>query len=361
MKRYVTGILVVLALVFVLGISAWFWLPQPKHETAARELPTTPTIETEHPGERNFSQRLHWFGRVESKVTVKLMSLVSGQVNAVKAADGALVQRGTVLFIIGGSRVTSRLESLEQRRAAIKKQVSLAVSIVRTMQNAAAEKIMKREELLAAQEQLAQLRGELARVTQELAAFQDAMSIRSPMDGVFTHRRVSAGQPVEEGVHLADVISTDLRVVAYLFPTPGISLEDKTVMISTGSREHVIGSVKRVLPVRTPNGATIVWIEGEEINTHLKPGETVGGNIVLKIHKKELSVPRDAVVRDNQGRTFVFVREAHGYRRKAVKTGLARDGWIEIISGISQNEEIVVRGAYELFYQNFGKTYKGKD
>ena len=364
MKKYVTRILALLAVVVILVVIAIKFEPLQHKKTAVnkQEVSTSPIIKTDRPGRRNFSSRLQWFGRIESKSSISIAPLTNGRITAVKVRDGAVVKQGDVLFALGGPQVSREVEILNQRRTALEKQVSLSRSIVQIRQNAVAEKMGKRETLLAAEEHLTRLSGELAAVRQKSAALEDALLIRSPMDGIFTNRLVTIGQEVDKGMPLGNIISRSLRIIARLFPPAGMALRGKRAIVQASSGIAATGTVSNTLPQQSTEGATVIWIDGEDINQRLKPGESVSGWIVLENRNQALAVPRDAVVRDQQEHhTFVLLKTPQGYRQKAVKLGLADDGWVEIISGLSGNEEVVVRGAYELFNRNFTKTYKVLD
>lgn len=364
MKKYVTRILALLAVVVILAAIVVKFKPF-QHKKAAinkQEVSTSPLIKTNRPGRRNFSLHLQWFGRVESKSSISITPLTNGKITAVKAIDGTVVKQGDVLFALGGPQVSHEVAILSQRKTALEKQVSLSRSIVELRRNAVAEKMGKREALLAAKEHLTQLSSELAAVRQKSAALEDTLLIRSPMDGIFTNRLVTIGQEVGKGMSLGNVLSHDLHIIARLFPPDGIALRGKRAIVQAASGVESTGTVSNILPQQSTEGATIVWIDGEDINQRLKPGESVSGWIVLENRNQVLAVPREAVVRDQQEHhTFVLLKAAQGYRQKAVKLGLADDGWVEIVSGLSGNEEVVVRGAYELFNRNFTKTYKVLD
>jgi len=350
--------------IFVLATSAWLvWLKWPRHEDIKphSEFPAIAMIATERPHRRDFSARLHWFGKVESKRTVTIEALTPGRIKAVKVADASFVEQGEKLFTLGGSRIGHRIKSLRRRVAALEKQASFARGVVRTRRKSVAEKMMKREELLAAQERLARLAGEVSAAKQESAVLQDALLVRSPMVGIFTNRRVSAGQEVDQGTSLADVISKDLRITASCSPASGISLEGRVATIQASRGAAISGMITKTLPVRTPEGLTVVWIESGGINRFMKPGEITSGSIALETRKDALAVPKGAVVRDENEDTFVFVNTSQGYQRKAVTIGLAEGGWLEIVSGISGKDKVVVRGAYELFHRDFDKVYKVAD
>ncbi len=362
MKSYATGTLTLIAIVAVLAGALWLNAFKSRQNIVPiSTLPRLITIEVQHPVRRDFVQRLRWFGQVETKSIVRITPLVDGRITSIEAQDGAHVRKGDVLFTLGGPRVAHEEALLSQRVLALESQVSRAETIVKTRLSAVAEKMVKREDLLTAQEHLDQLKCELSASKQRLAALKHALVVRSPMDGIFTDRRVHVGQEVDRGVHLADVISTGLRITARLFPPPGVSLVGKRVEVYGASGVETSGTVQRVMPERFPEGATVVWIEGDEIDDLLRPGEGVSGWIVLKTRKGVLSVPEDAVVHDEQDKAYVFVKTVKGYQKKAVEIGLEQGGWIEIVSGISFENQVVVRGAYELFYRDFTKAYKVAD
>jgi len=362
MRQYITGISTLIAMAAVLAGAIWLGRPCPLEVTANIPKPLAAAmIEAKRPMRRDFYKRLYWFGRVESKATWRLMALTSGQITAIKAMDGSPVRKGNILFILGGPRIKHKLKALRQHVATIEEQVSLAMGIVRMRRDAMAEKMAKREDLLSAQEHLARLKDDLSTAKKELSVLRDALIVRSPGDGIFTNRQVSPGQDVEQGAHLADVISPELRISARLFPYTGVSLDGKRAVVQMAFGSEITGTVVRVLPERTAEGATVIWIEGTKITRYMKPGEGASGWIVLEVQRNCLAVPRDAIVRDEQERTFVFVKTPQGYRKKAVKIGLWDGAWCEIVSGLSGNEEVVTRGAYELFYRDFTKTYKVAD
>jgi len=223
-------------------------------------------------------------------------------------------------------------------------------------------KISSLDELNAAENALASLQAELKSNILELQRLRNLTIIKAPVTGIFTRRRVSIGQVVEKGEELARLIAPGrIRIVADLYAPDRVQLAGMKTILRTSDGRELSGLVTRVLPERTPAGGAILWIEGEEINRALKPGEVVSGNILLSTHRGVLAVPESAVVYDQNETSYVFFKEAGGYKRQQVKTGLVSNGWVEIVSGVNEGDRVVVQGAYELFYRNFSKLYKVAD
>jgi multidrug efflux pump subunit AcrA (membrane-fusion protein) len=306
MRRYATGIVTIAAIVLLIAGTVWFSRSRPNLENASGKAAPVDIalVKTGHPERRNFTLCCRWFGRVESKRAVKVVAPEAGRVVSMEARDGAITQKGEALFSLGGPIVESRLKTRQQR-------------------------------------------------------------VTSPETGIFANRRVNIGQDVEKGTHLVDIISpTDLRIVASLSPPADIPLEGRTAIINSAMGKTITGTVVRVIPQRTITGVTfvwIIWIEGDAINRQMKLGGTASGEIPLLVREKVLAVPADAIVRDEQEQPFVFLNGPGGYRKHPVKTSLTSEGWVEVVSGIPEGAEIVVQGAYELFYKDFSKIYKVAD
>lgn len=80
----------------------------------------------------------------------------------------------------------------------------------------------------------------------------------------------------------------------------------------------------------------------------LRPGQFVQVRLPLGEARQVLAVPESAIV-EHDGQPFVFRREAAGrFRRADVKLGRTSENWTEIISGLVQNDPVVVRGAFYL-------------
>ncbi len=332
-------------------------------------------IQTSLPEHRDFSRTEPWFGSVESRRSVPVTALEAGRIEAVQATDGATVRRYQPLFKLGGPAASARRATLESKVSSLEERLRLAGQEVDLKEDAAAEKLIRRAELLQAQGDKARLASELASARQDLGRLSQALELTAPAAGTFARRRVSVGQDVAAGDTLAEIVATgSLRIVATLYPASAeeaAALAGKTATVSEGEPgasgepgRSLKGTVARVLPDQTADGGTQVWIEGPALDRRLRPGEAVGGRVRLAVHTRALAVPASAVVRDDAGRAFVFVAGPKGYEKRPVTTGLSAGGWVEILPGLPRLDpkaRVVVQGAYELLYRDFAKTFRVAD
>lgn len=75
-----------------------------------------------------------------------------------------------------------------------------------------------------------------------------------------------------------------------------------------------------------------------------RPEGSVRGEVTLDVRRNAIVVPENAVVLRPAGRV-VYVLNSENVKERPVKTGIVREGWMEITDGLSGDEKIVVDGA----------------
>ncbi len=362
MKRKILIFLVIAVLVLI-TLAVLHKRPPRDKDHAAAALPRPGVIETAAPQRRDFTETRRWFGMVKSKNKTRIIALESGRIVSIGVEDGMPVAEDELLFTIGGPLIDSRRRVLRDKTTALRERVRLAGQMVKIKRDAVSQQFAKQEELAAAEDALARLKAEREAAGQELQRLQEATHLCATADGVFTSRKVSVGQEVRKGGTLAEIISQDhIYIAATLFPKGGeVELAGKRAVINLPGGSSIQGIITAVLPQRTATGASVVRIEGPDPAVAFRPGQTVTGTLILAVHEKMPAVPQDAIVRDEEERPYVFLKDSSGYHRRHVATGIVADGWVEIMSGLTDGEEVVVRGAYELFHRDFNKIYKVAD
>ncbi len=102
----------------------------------------------------------------------------------------------------------------------------------------------------------------------------------------------------------------------------------------------------RIREIRPPLNATtltrdvIVSVSG----SHWRPQGSIRGEVTLGLRAKAVVVPEQAVVLRRAG-SVVYRVEGETAIERAVRTGIMRDGIIEIVEGVKPGETVVVDGA----------------
>lgn len=357
-------------IIMALALAPWLIiLPSVMAEEAALDVlqaaePSTlsaPSVETVQPEKHDFFLVIPWFGQVLPTQSVTLIARVAGTVTSLEAEDGAMVQAGDELFVLGGRETESRRTDLKTRLQSTQQGLQLAQQDLNIRQSMLNGQLSSKEQVNTAKQAVAQATAQLSIVKQALIAFDASVSIRASISGNFTGRTVSVGQYVSVGSVLANIINLDnVRIQASLFPPAGVSPKGlQAVLSGTLDKRERHGKVARVFPDANAAGAVQVWIEGDEL-AGLLPGMPVSGEL-KGISHLTLAVPASAIARNEQGEAFVFIRTPQGLRRQPIQTGLIDHDQVEILSGLTGGEWVVSKGAYELLYENFSKIYKEPD
>ncbi len=190
---------------------------------------------------------------------------------------------------------------------------------------------------------------------QELARSQKTTpttTFYSTASGYITALDIREGDYVMEGgtiVKLADLSSLWAEAQVY---TSQLSEIDRngvaTVQLPDMEGKEIKGRIEFVNPEINPDTRiNLIRISIPNTGNQLKPG--MPAYVVLKSQQhKSLTLPIDAVIRDGKGAT-VWVRTGeHSFKSKMVEVGLESDDRIEIKSGLSAEDVVVISGAYLL-------------
>ncbi|WP_439471875.1 efflux RND transporter periplasmic adaptor subunit [Brevundimonas sp.] len=272
---------------------------------------------------------------------------LAGVVTAVHVGPGSMVRRGAALATLRSPEGASARADAD------------AASAEAEAARAAAERdralfqrgFMPRARLdvsdAAARSADARLRAARARVAAWGNPGADGVVvIRSPADGVVTRLIAAPGVTLhEEALQVAEV--ADARRTELVFDAPPAAARLLTIgtrirveIADDGVQEAVVIAVAPaadggVAVVRAaPSGAAPA--AGTVLSARLPFGG--GGG---------LTVPTDAI-QTVEGVPSVFVREAAGFRARAVTTGATAGGRTEILSGLTGSERIAGVGAFVL-------------
>jgi RND family efflux transporter MFP subunit len=335
----------------------------------ANAPPVTPSspavpalITTAHPQRRFFTREVPWIGVVESRASVELTAPVAGRVTRIAAEDQDRIETGRLVVQLGGPRIKGQLASDRAEIQSLASQLRLTRQTAARLERSLKAQLATRDQVAQAREALVRLKTRLRMARLSLKTLDDQVRILAPMSGIFTNRRVSPGQDVTAGQVIGEIIDTGrLRIAAALFPPPGITLQGKKTTIELDTTRLLTGFVSRVLPQASSSGAVRIWIQGPQIDRRLRPGQAVAGTLIARAVSDALAVPRSAIVYDARERPLLFVRKNGGYAAQRIRLGLMQDGWVQVLSGLEQNQRVAVQGAYELYNRNFNVQFKVED
>lgn len=348
MKTHTLGWVVALAAGVALGIfGAGWWAdkkasqqgelsaPAPVVAAAAPALAST-QVEVATVAFESMSRNVAAVGTLRSKDSVVLRSEITGRIIEINIEEGGKVEQGQVVVRLDDSVAKAQLQ---QAQASL----SLALSQDRRAGELTRQGFISKQ---ARDEASSQLQVQRAAVALAQAQLQKT-TIVAPFDGLIGLRDVSVGGYVGPGDALVPIESVDPLQVDFRIPEqylslvhPGLKLRLQFDALPGQTREGEVGAVNPSIDV----GGRSILLRANVGNADdaLRPG--MFARVQLQFaDDKVLTVPETALVPAGENRYVYRVVEGRA-ERLAVGIGQRRAGRIEITSGLSEGDEVVVAG-----------------
>jgi membrane fusion protein, multidrug efflux system len=285
-----------------------------------------------------------------------LHAKVSGYLNSISVDKGDTVTQGQVLAEI---EVPELQQKLKRARANLEIQRLTRERLERVWNSD--KRLVAREDVDIAQSKFEQAQADV----EELEALVNYTHIVAPFDGVVTGRFVDPGALIQAGgsettsasqgsahvkgnampvVSVANI--SKLRVYVYVPETETSDIHagiPATLILKEFPGRPFTGSVARFaksLDLSTRTMLTEVDLDNPE---HvLYPGMYADVRLDLARHPDALQIPTTAIgSAEADGHSFVYAVRDNRLKEMPVTLGISNEGWIEIIAGLSETEQVV--------------------
>ncbi len=174
-------------------------------------------------------------------------------------------------------------------------------------------------------------------------------TVFSNQSGYITDLNIQEGEYISEGgliVQLADLSTLWAEAQIYSSQYSQISNNGSVTVQLPDIGKSINGRIEFVNPeISADKRLNLVRVTIPNQGNQLKPG--MSAYVVLKGGQKNvLSLPADAVIRDEKGATVWVQTGKNTFKNKMVTVGIESGDRIEITYGLSQGEAVVIRGAY---------------
>lgn len=176
--------------------------------------------------------------------------------------------------------------------------------------------------------------------------------IRAPISGIVSARDIKIGQHVAISDSTFRVTDTS-RLVAYLkipqSELAKISAGDSAEIHVDASPEITFAAtIERISPtVDARNGTFRATAYIDNKAALLAPGMFARFDIAYEKHVDALLIPVAALVREDS-QTIVYVVKDGAAERRTIVTGIESNGRVEVLDGLTPNEQIIVAGQRSL-------------
>ena len=215
--------------------------------------------------------------------------------------------------------------------------------------------LIPESDLLSLESQVEVSRAEVVRLEAEQkpqAARLRRHELVAPFAGVISRKLAEAGEWVEPGTAVVELIATDGLQLDFRVPQryyPRIDADSRLlVSLEALPGRQLVARIGTVVPVNDPSARTFLlraYLVADDVAT--TPGMSAHGVLQLDTGHKGVVVSRDALLRYPDGRVSVWVVQGDGesatVTERQVRTGVSFDGQVEI-EGLAPGTRVVTAG-----------------
>ena len=358
-------VLMCILLLLVVGGVVWWTKQATPPEPSGRGRNSGPmSIVPEVVGKGDIGVNINALGTVASLATVTIRTQISGYLQKVDFTEGMEVKKGDLLAEIDPRPYEATLAQakgqLARDEAALKgAQVDLTRYQGLAAQNAVPHQTLDTQIALVAQNQ--------GTVEADKASVKSAevnlnyTRIVSPLDGRVGLRQVDQGNYVTPGDANGLVVITQLLPISVLFTVPEDNLQaiakrtqagavlPATALDRTGAKKIADGSMSSFDSQIDPTTGTIklraVFPNDDRL---LYPNQFVNIRLLLDTHTNVTTISTAGIQRGAPG-TFVYiVNDDSTVSVRPVQFGVTEGERVEVLSGLTPGERIVIDGADKL-------------
>jgi membrane fusion protein, multidrug efflux system len=299
------------------------------------------SVVTEKVTQQTITDAIESIGTTQANESVSLTSKVTDTVRKVNFDDGDLVDTGAILIELTNTEETAMLAEAQAT-------LDEAARQLLRIQNMIDQKLASERQL---DEALGRQQTAAARLEAVLAKLDDRL-IRAPFAGTLGFRNVSPGTLLSPGT----VVTTldDISVIKLNFTIP----ENYLAVIEPGQAVsamsvaypgeafsgHVATINSRVDPVTRAVGIRAMLNNEQRL---LRPGMLL--TVSLTRDKSPALVVAEEAIVPIQSKEYVYVISPEDKaERVQISTGRRRPGIVEVLSGLTEGQEVVTQGVIKM-------------
>ncbi len=308
-------------------------------------------------------------GAVGSEEEANISSKIPGRVISVDADTGMSVKAKQTLVIIDDSQlkiqkmqIQNQILVAQANMDAIKIQINDAERDLNRMEELYKENVISKKQLEGYQVKLETLQKNYESAQKSLQVVKDNLKlidiqiedciVRAPFDGIIGNKRVEMGEIVGPGQVLMIIYNTKKLNAQMKIPeayVPKLKYgQNVQLELDAFEGKTITGKITKISGTPDPKTRMfIVYISLPFADSVIKPGMFAKGTVAIDKKTDTIMIPEKAVFEES-GKKFVYIVENGRAKKIEVKLGEYSNGSVEIKSGLSDGNMVVVFGKENL-------------
>ena len=300
-------------------------------------------VSTEKIVATNSIKRIKLSGNIVGQTTVNLSFMVSGKVDKVFTTEGQSIKKGALLASLDATSyiIARNIANIQVKKATDEYQ---RLKLMHE-KNSLSDSDLKKVEFAVEEAK-----------NNFLMQNKNVIDTRivSPINGILLTKQCEKGEIIETGRPV--LVASDIakvKVIAYLPESllGQIQIGQLADVDVAATGKEFKGKVIEIAGVADQATRTfVIKIEVNNPQGIIRPGMIAEVSLAKKAMEPAITVPTSAILNSNDNQAYIFVidRQKNKAFKRDVTIGTLQDKRIEILSGLSSNEEIVVKGHQKL-------------
>ncbi len=317
---------------------------------AAKESGSVPEVQVVKPARRDVAATLRLPATVSPLQQTTIYAKVSGYLKSIHFDKGDRVKQGQILAVIDAPEIEQQYE-----------QALADYTIKKVTYERLAQVRKEAPDVIAQQDvDVAEASAKaLQHLLEQRQTWLDYTKVRAPYDGVVTARFADPGALIQgatssatQAVPLFTIMDVSTLRFYVNVPQEDAPFVKKGTPATIVLKEPVVKKIETTVTRSTmsldPSTRTmLVEIDIPNPGEALVSGMFVEVVLSLRQHRDALVIPPAALVADNSSKA-VFVVDQGVARKVSVKTDIDDGAWVEVTSGLTGAEDVVVVGKSQL-------------
>ncbi|HOP74202.1 MAG TPA: efflux RND transporter periplasmic adaptor subunit [Bacillota bacterium] len=294
-------------------------------------------------------------GTVEATSKTSVTSKISGRVAQIAVELGDYVSKGQTLVSLEKTDLINQLNQAKTSLLQAETNLSQIKTNFNRIQKLFAEQLVSQHEFDNAKTQyeIALNQVQQAQINVEMSEEQlRNTEIKAPISGYIGERKINAGEMATPGSPLMDIVDLS-RVYVTIHLSDSYITQTKigqkvTVRLPSLQDKTFSGTVYQISPAAQSDSKMFpVKILLDNSSRVFKDGMLAEVKMNFNERKNVIQIPIEAVIEETGTKAVFVIKDNQAYR-KNVEVGINNGKFIEIISGININDQVVVLGQSNL-------------
>ena len=297
-------------------------------------------VETTKPEFHSFDSQFSYLGTFEPNKQTMVSSEGQGKVLSVNFEEGDMIKKGSVIAKLDDEMLRLQLKNLEVNLEAQRKDEERYRALV--------------EQTAAPDIQLEKIQYAIKGIEIQKEQLQKQLkgcTIICPFDGIVTKKMIDLGSVIGIGTPVIEVTDISILKLALSVPERDIlkfkSGQKAEINTDVLPDETILGTIKTISPQADRTHNVKVQIEVKNPSNKLKAG--MFGTAVLGNGSSvnALAIPRKTLVGSTKNPQVYLVKNGKSILT-SFNAGTSDGDFIEIVSGIAEDDKVVIKGQVNL-------------